>query len=297
MLMLYRRIQRRRSRRWPAQDLRRSAVVFSPHFDDETLGCGGTVIQKRRAGADVSIVFMTDGSTSHQAQMPATDLRRLRAAEGLAAGRALGLRSEDILLLGFQEGRLRDHEAEAVDRVTEILRQRRPEEVYMPYQGEPLLWSEDHQTATRVVRAALARCGGRVTVHEYPIWFYRQWPWTSWSGCGWEKRVFLKLAFLSPLGSGVIWRLPCCRDVADVLDQKRAALAEHRSQMQPLLDRVGWPTLSDVAGGTFLQCFLCEYEVFRSYSVNLQECHSAVMASRDAMMAASAVDGLEAPAR
>jgi LmbE family N-acetylglucosaminyl deacetylase len=40
-------------------------VVFSPHPDDETLGCGSTIIKKKRLGADVTIVFMTDGSKSH----------------------------------------------------------------------------------------------------------------------------------------------------------------------------------------------------------------------------------------
>ena len=45
----------------------RAAMVFAPHPDDETLGCGGTVVKLRRAGVDVHIVFMTDGRHSHDA--------------------------------------------------------------------------------------------------------------------------------------------------------------------------------------------------------------------------------------
>src|SRR5687768_6580034 len=41
------------------EELGRSAMVFAPHPDDETLGCGGTILQKRRAGASMRIVFMT----------------------------------------------------------------------------------------------------------------------------------------------------------------------------------------------------------------------------------------------
>jgi hypothetical protein len=119
-----------------------------------------------------------------------------------------------------------------------------------------------------VAKAAIERWGGNVMVYEYPIWFYRHWPWTCWAGSRWEQKVFLKFALSSPFGLGVFWSLPCCRDVADVLDEKRTALAQHRSQMQPLVEGVAWPTLSDVAGGGFLDCLVREYELFRCYQVN-----------------------------
>jgi hypothetical protein len=51
--------------------LRRSAVVFAPHPDDETLGCGGTIVRKIRAGARVRLVVMTDGGSSHRELLPA----------------------------------------------------------------------------------------------------------------------------------------------------------------------------------------------------------------------------------
>ena len=264
----YRRVLCRRSRPWPVEELRRSAVVVSPHFDDETLGCGGTIVRKCRAGAEVAIIFMTDGGTSHGDLMHEDELRRIRAAEGRAAGAALGLRDHDIYLLGFQELRLREFEAAATERLEQILRERSPQEVYIPYQGEPLLWSEDHLVTTRAAKAALSRWGGAVTVYEYPIWFYRQWPWTSWAGSRWEKKVLLKYAVSSPLGLGVFWGLPCCHDVRDALQQKRAALAQHRSQMEPLRPGGKWMTLADVAGGAFLECLVQEYELFRRYPAN-----------------------------
>src|SRR4030065_330273 len=49
--------------------LKSSAVIFAPHQDDETLGCGGTIMLKRKAGTPVACVFMTDGSTSHRSFM------------------------------------------------------------------------------------------------------------------------------------------------------------------------------------------------------------------------------------
>ena len=52
---LYRGLMRAVMSEWRGEDLGRPAVVFAPHPDDEALGCGGTFIRKRRAGAPVRI--------------------------------------------------------------------------------------------------------------------------------------------------------------------------------------------------------------------------------------------------
>lgn len=36
-------------------------LIFAPHPDDETLGCAGLIQQAQRAGADVRVVFLTNG--------------------------------------------------------------------------------------------------------------------------------------------------------------------------------------------------------------------------------------------
>jgi LmbE family N-acetylglucosaminyl deacetylase len=264
-LALHRQFIRRRSRRWSDEELRRSAVVFSPHFDDETLGCGGTIVQKRRAGAAVAVVFMTDGSASHRHLLSETELRRTRADEGIAAAAAMGMSSGDVELLAYPETKLCEHEADAVEKVLQILRRRSPQEVYVPYRREPLIWSKDHRATTSIVKSALEQWGRRVTVHEYPIWFYRQWPWTTWAASGWERRTFVKLAMTSPLGLGVTCGLRDRRDVGDALEEKRAALGRHGSQMSRLIDDASWKTLGDIAGGSFLDCFFAEFELFHSY--------------------------------
>jgi hypothetical protein len=50
--------------------------------------------------------------------------------------------------------------------------------------------------------------------------------------------------------------------VADQLEKKRQALAQHRSQMMILRPGTAWPTLSDVSEGEFLKCFFQDFEIF-----------------------------------
>src|SRR2546426_12131813 len=43
----------------------RRVLVLAPHMDDEVLGCGGTLLQHARVGAQLTIVYLTDGRKGH----------------------------------------------------------------------------------------------------------------------------------------------------------------------------------------------------------------------------------------
>jgi LmbE family N-acetylglucosaminyl deacetylase len=254
---LARTLQRGLMREWPRDHLRRSAVVFAPHPDDETLGCGGTIIHKKRAGADVAIVFMTDGSQSHAGLMAPDELCALRAREAVAAGEVLGVGRADLLFLDLPDGRLSQNEACGAEKVADLLRRRRPEQVFIPYHDDG---PSDHLAANRIVQRALQACGHTATVLEYPVWFWYHWPWKRLEGRG--------RAGVGEVRDGLAatWRL--CRDfrcrvsVRDILDLKRKALEQHRSQVERLVPNPSWETLGDVAGGDFLRCFFQEWEIF-----------------------------------
>ena len=85
------------------------ALVFAPHQDDEVLGCGGTILSKIAAGADVRCVFLTDGSASHRGLLARDELVALRRREALAAGGILGLAADRITFLGLPDGDLERH--------------------------------------------------------------------------------------------------------------------------------------------------------------------------------------------
>jgi len=255
----------RRAARYDEDDLKRNAIVFSPHFDDETLGCGGTILRKTRAGADVKIVFMTDGSKSHIHLISEEQSRAMRRQEGRAAGRALGLQDRDILLLDFEETKLKEHSEAARSRVREILIDQRPEEVFIPYRKEPLLWSADHRATNRIVVSALKAIGRKTRVYEYPIWFWCHWPWVRFPLRRRREIIRHWIDHSALRGVDLLWDFRCVVPVKEFVERKRAVLAEHRSQMTRLIPDVQWRTLSDVADGEFLACFFQDYEVFHTY--------------------------------
>lgn len=257
---------RRTGRDLTLEDLGRSAVVVSPHFDDETLGCGGTILKKVRTGARVSVVFMTDGSTSHRSWIDSDELAGLRAAEGRAAVGSLGVESEDVVLLGFPETQLGSNESEATARLTEILRDRRPEQVFLPARCEPSIWSDDHLTTARAAWAATRAALPGAEVFEYPIWVWLHWPWVA------VRRGPLALQILRHtarygFGCGLAWRFPDRVAIAEVMEEKRAALAAHATQTTRAGRAGDWPILADIAGGEFLECFFRPEERFRRVHV------------------------------
>jgi len=239
--------------------LKARALVFAPHQDDETLACGGTVYLKKQAGASVKMVFMTDGSNSHPGLIKRAELQEVRGKEAVAAAAVLGVDQEDLFFLDFEDGHLSEARQGAVAQVEEILRQQRPEQVFIPYTGEP---PADHWITTEIVLDAMARCSCSATVYEYPVWYLYQWPWV---GLGTDKgqwSSFIKKMIKSGLGTKPFFQFRSGVDIREALPVKRKALSQYRSQMEPYRSHPDWTTLTDVANGQFLQCFFSGYEVF-----------------------------------
>jgi LmbE family N-acetylglucosaminyl deacetylase len=263
---LYKKILINNCSEYDRKDLDKSAIVFSPHFDDETLGCGGIIFKKKQAGADVKIVFMTDGSKSHKHLISEDELRTIRQNEGVACAQVLGLKQEDVLCLKLEETKLKDLEEAAIERVRQILDEQKPEEIFIPYSREPLLWSEDHLATTRIIKSALQFYTKDAIVYEYPIWFWFHWPWVELFAPKEPLRsVILKNTIDYRFGLRLLQDFRCSVYIGDILENKRAALEQHKSQMTRLLPKSNWSTLGDVSNGDFLKCFFQEHEVFQRY--------------------------------
>ena len=248
--------------------LGRPAMVFAPHQDDETLGCGATIMRKRQAGAAVQVVFMADGSSSHSHIISGSQLRMIRSLEAVAACEALGVPREAVHFLDFKEGRLAQFEEAAAGRVVALLEEAPPEQIFVPYATDP---HEDHIATTRVVREAVRRSGLQVEVYEYPIWLWVHWPWAMRplrrGALRLPHRLWTTLRDSVGTGPRLLRDFQVRVPIGELLERKEAALAQHKSQVTRLTQPHRWRVLGDVSGGEFLACFFREYELFHHYSL------------------------------
>ncbi len=251
-----------RSRSLTAVEMAAPAVVFAPHPDDETLGCGGLIALKKRLGVRVQVVFLTDGRHSHGRFLNTQTLVSLRQSEALAACAVLGVNADDVHFFGYPDHGLHEHIIDAQERAETILMQMPESQVFLPYRRDVI---RDHLVTGDIARAAAAACtaaqGRPMQLFEYPVWFWYHWPQTTVTLA---RRAHLPRVATASLRA--CWaRLMELRShvaIDAVLTQKKQALAQHCTQMVRPVEHPDWPILSDVESGRWLACFFSEREYF-----------------------------------
>jgi LmbE family N-acetylglucosaminyl deacetylase len=139
-------------------------AVLAPHMDDEVLGCGGTIARHVTAGADVAVIFMTDGRHGGRVDMSPDDIVRVRKAEAHSAAKVLGVRA--VTFLDAEDTQLHA-DPEVADRLRKILERERPEIVYLP---SVLEHHPDHRAASRVLLSATRGTVLRFECRSYEVW-------------------------------------------------------------------------------------------------------------------------------
>jgi LmbE family N-acetylglucosaminyl deacetylase len=232
--------------------------VFAPHPDDETLGCGGTIIKKKRLGAPLQVVFLTDGTQSPR-NVPAAKLKPLREQEALEACRTLGVEQHCVSFFGFEDGTLAARVPEAREQVTQFLLRHRAEQIFVPYRRDfdPGL---DHPATRQIVLSALCTLKSPVTLFEYPIWFWRHWPWSKMLVQG-PPRRWRALKHTRLVNWGSLLGFRHCVAVDDVLELKKAALVKHASQVSGL---------ARIQSSDFVKWFFGSQEVFCRRTTSVQ---------------------------
>jgi LmbE family N-acetylglucosaminyl deacetylase len=187
-------------------------LIFAPHPDDETLGCGGLIALRRQAGRPVAIAFITDGAASHPGY---PGLAALRAAEAQAAAAALGLPASDLHFLAAPDGELSRLAPAArtalLGKISSLHRSLAPALIFLPCHRDG---SDEHDAAFALVAAALSDAPRTAGFLEFPVW--------SW----WNPLLLLR-----PIVSAHrIHRL----DITAVLPRKLAALSCYRTQIVSL---------------------------------------------------------------
>lgn len=136
-------------------------LVFAPHQDDETIGCGGTLALLRQKGCEIRVVFVTDGSGAGGLPDGSVAVRQKEAAAALAV---LGI--DDIVFLDEPDGHFRNTPA-FEQKIMAILHQFQPDWLFMP---SVLDYHRDHVAIGQAVCACWKRWQGAARAFFYEIW-------------------------------------------------------------------------------------------------------------------------------
>lgn len=140
----------------------KTILLFTPHPDDDTFCCAGTLALLAKNGNRVRIVIYTnDDKGSYDLDMTSERLARIRKAEEEDACRILGIPKENIQWLQYHDGMLEyANPRDLVEQVTGIIRRVRPDVVMAPDPGDEFVrWHKtDHRMAANntidAIRAA-----------------------------------------------------------------------------------------------------------------------------------------------
>lgn len=182
----------------PVADLpaRGVVLVVAPHPDDESIGPGATLVRHARSGDPVHGLWVTTGEHG-EVGGGGDGYVATRRAEAEAAAARLGFASTEFWdfpdSMVVTEGDL----AGAVARLAGVLERVAPDVVYYPHVGEG---HSDHHVTALMVERALAEHDRPVAAFGYEVW--------------------------SPLDADLVV------DVADVYDEKLAAIRCYASQLE-----------------------------------------------------------------
>jgi LmbE family N-acetylglucosaminyl deacetylase len=126
-------------------------IVFSPHFDDAVIGCGGTIVKKISEGFEVLIVVMVDSTYSNNVKR---------------AAKILGVPIKNLIFLHFRDRMLKSNEREARLKIIEILKKNPPVETYITYYKDA---HPDHRATNRIVNNAIKELGLQIPRYQYSI--------------------------------------------------------------------------------------------------------------------------------
>jgi LmbE family N-acetylglucosaminyl deacetylase len=220
-----------------------TTVVFAPHQDDESLGCGALVARKRNEGLPVHVAFITDGSASHpdHPTLTPSQITEIRAAEARAALRQLGVESNAIHFLRAPDGALPKLapavRQDLVARIAQLLRETQPTEIFLPCSPDG---SSEHEAAFEIVIEAVGQAARDAQIWQYPVW--------SW----WNPLLLAR--HLAVFG---ICRYQRSDDFQSI---KLRALRQYRSQLEPLA-----PQTTPSLPPELVRVFQSDHEFFFRY--------------------------------
>ena len=231
--------------------MKKKAVVFAPHPDDETLGCGGVIAKKVDEGYDVSVVFITDGRHSLtelgiSSKITPIEMKEMRRKEAIKATEILGLHENNLLFLDYEDTTLEENREHVQKRIIKVLKDVSPNEVFFPQERE---YNIDHRLTSVIVREAIRISKLHPVEYQYVI--------------AWSFPFYLLLHVVGEhtfdlLTSSFLKKNLILVDITEFLSLKEAAIQKYKSQITVISNEQNRPALKH----SFLKRFLKNEEKF-----------------------------------
>jgi len=141
-------------------------LVFSPHPDDESIAIGGYIAQSINNGALVNIVLVTDGDAQHE--------ESIRFAEFKKATGILGVAEDNLIFLGFPDGKLSSGNQIVLQAALQLqIDKFNPDIVVYP---NPFDYNPDHKAVGRAMEGILKTESRHITAYEYLVHYKLIYP-------------------------------------------------------------------------------------------------------------------------
>lgn len=211
----------------------RRTMIITPHFDDETIGCGGLISRLSRNPLNILriIVVATNNDTYNYNVGRVVDNYE-RREESIQALKELGVEYPEeslVQLDGFEDGRLDQVDKKRlITALDKEIRNFQPTAVLFPY-------SSHHQDHQAVYQASVAALRPTVDTNFIELKAMYEYPYVN----SWSSNLDLNSKFYVPL------------DLVDI-EKKKLALTAYKSQLvrdpRDILDVSSIITLAKVRG-------------------------------------------------
>jgi len=154
-----------------------NVLIIAPHMDDEVLGCGGTILRHLEAGHHVTVCIVANRAYDHVYD----DKKIAREKDACRAAKAI-LGYDELTFLDLPDERLDHRQIDIIVPIETVVRETRPDVVYIPHRGD---LNQDHRAVFEAARVACRpNVSGRIRslrVYEVPsstdqVTMVNEWP-------------------------------------------------------------------------------------------------------------------------
>lgn len=144
----------------------KNILVISPHPDDESIGCGGSLNKHIQEGDEVEVVFLSSGEKGGHG-IPEAETIRIRESESINALSILHIPNYEFWK--ETDGSF-DANDKNISRLLEKIKNFNPDIIYVTHEQES---HPDHQQAARLVKLAITELNQKGTIPT--VWMYEVW--------------------------------------------------------------------------------------------------------------------------